>query len=50
MIQGLNPDRRKRFFFPPKHPHQHCGPFSLLFNGDKGLSLGVKWPKPRKPQ
>jgi len=45
MIQGLNPDRRKRFSFPPKHPHQLWEPLSLLLNGDMGLSLGVKWPR-----
>jgi len=45
MIQGLNPDRRKRSFFLPKHPHQLWGPLSLLFNGDMGLPLGVKWPR-----
>ena len=34
---------RARDFFPPKRPHRLWGPPSLVFDGYRGTSPGVKW-------
>jgi hypothetical protein len=44
MVQGLNPSKGKRVFFPPKRLDQLWGPPSLLFSGYEYSFPGVKWP------
>jgi hypothetical protein len=41
MMEGSNPDRRKKMFFTPKCTHQLQGSTSLLFNGYQQLGHDV---------